>query len=161
MKISQPIFRLCLSIFFVFGMFQSANGQMVDSMSKVILDKVEKEYASYETMRYKSKLTVEKYGLSSQFEFSTSKSKFRVVDDNEIAVTDGKRMISKSKTTNRVSEESFDETISLLWFKKLNDFCTNNCKVIYLEDYQMGELTTHVLRVESLNDDLEIGIIEF
>lgn len=160
MKNRQPIIRFSIIVFFLFGIFQTTFSQSIDSMSKVILDKVEKHYSSYETMRYKAKLTVEKYEISMDFEFATSKTKFKVIDDNEIAVSDGEYTISKRKETNEVTKKAYDETISLLWFAKLNDFCTKNCKVVYLEDYQMGEITTHVLRLESLNDELEIGLVE-
>ena len=93
MKNSQPTIRLCLSIFFVFGMFQTAQSQTIDDKSKVILDKVETHYSSFETMRYKLIFIFNPDTEDEEqvhMEISTDNKYLKATSDYSTMITDGK-----------------------------------------------------------------------
>lgn len=154
MKNLQPIIRFSIIVFFLFGIFQTAFGQTIDSMSKVILDKVEKEYASYETMQYEVIIMSEYDGQieSDTIEVGTTQTMLRIENEEGAAVSDGNRIISLEKFDNELDTIEYNEEIEIFWLNRIFDSFEQDGDISFVETKKDDGKTVHVLSMKIENE---------
>ncbi|MFK7947458.1 MAG: outer membrane lipoprotein carrier protein LolA [Saprospiraceae bacterium] len=163
MKNKQPIIRLCLSIFFVFGMFQTAFSQSIDSMSKVILEQFEEKYAAYETMSFQMQMILP---IADDIDTNIAKVDFnhqhmRVEHEEALIITDGKEDAVFGKQNDYTSTDEHDKSTRLVWLFKFPDFCREYCEVTYRATNKIASNNSHILNIKILNDNSSVVIAKY
>lgn len=147
MKNKQPIFQSFLLIFFVFGMVQTAFSQSIDDKSKAILDKVGKHYASFETLRYQVNMISEIDGETSidSLQARVSQTMLKIENEEGVAVSNKKTIISMEKFDNEIDTLEYDEFINLFWLTNIVDFMKQHGEISFVKTIQENGKTIHVL----------------
>lgn len=158
MKSLQPLIRLCVLVFFISGIFQTAQGQTIDDESKTILEQFEKKYSSFETASFSMKMMM---SINDEVETKQVKIDFnhqymKAEHDEALVVSDGKEDVTFIKELELTDTDDHDIGIRLFWMFKMPDFCREFCNVTYGTTDEIVSSQIHLLNVEILDDNSSI-----